>query len=58
MKTTLFLLSALIITGCSWQRVGTMTMISTRNVDSKTEYTLIAKDVEGKSRTSQDDAMA
>lgn len=58
MKTFIIIISAFLLQGCAWQRIGQMTMISTRNVESKAEYKLIAKDVEGKSRTSQDDALS
>ncbi len=38
----------LFITSCSsWTRLGNLTMVSTRNVDSKTEYKELARYVEG-----------
>jgi hypothetical protein len=37
--------------GCStWQRLGTLTMMSTRNVDSNTEYVELARYVDSESR--------
>jgi len=41
----------------SYQRIGNLTMISTRNIDSKTEYKLIQKDVEGKAKMKHGDAL-
>ncbi len=45
------------ISSCSWQRIGNLTMVSTRNVESEKEYKLIKKNVEGKARTHQRDAL-
>lgn len=47
--------SLLIISFCSvscssWQRLGTLTMMSTRNVDSKTEYVELARYVDSESK--------
>lgn len=38
-------------------RLGKMTMISTRNVDSKTDYILLEKDVVGKAKTKKHQAL-
>jgi len=49
-RTGLFTLTFIIVlfsTGC-WTRMGNLTMISTRNIDTKTEYKLIQKYVVGK----------
>lgn len=41
----------LILTGCGWTRIGELTMISTRNVDSKADYKLIKKYAVGKAKS-------
>jgi hypothetical protein len=47
-KNVEFFLVLLLISGCSsWTRLGNLTMVSTRNVDSKTEYKELARYVEG-----------
>lgn len=43
-------LSILSLSGCAWTQLGSLTMISTRNVDSSKDYQLLAKDVEVKAR--------
>jgi hypothetical protein len=42
--------SILLLTSC-FTRVGKLVIVSTRNVDSKTEYVLIQKDVNGKGKS-------
>jgi hypothetical protein len=49
-------LSVLTLTSC-WSRIGKLTVISTRNMDSKGEYVLLAKDVKGKAKTKKQDAL-
>lgn len=46
----------LFLTGCGWNRIGSLTMISTRNIDSKENYKLIKKGIEGESKMKYDDA--
>lgn len=55
-RATLLLSGIVLITGCGWTRIGSLTMISTRNIESKVEYKLIAKDVEGVSKLKERDA--
>ena len=38
-------------------RLGKLTMISTRNVDSKTDYVLLEKDVVGKAKVKKHEAL-
>lgn len=47
----------LFLTGCSYQRIGTFTMISNRNVDSGKEYVLIQRNAEGNAKMKKDDAL-
>jgi hypothetical protein len=49
-------LFAFALTSC-YNRIGKLTMISTRNVDSKSEYKLLQKDVTGKGKTKKRDAL-
>ena len=55
------LFTALSITVCvttsCYSRLGKLTMISTRNVDSKTDYVLLSKDVVGKSKVKNKQAL-
>jgi vacuolar-type H+-ATPase subunit E/Vma4 len=49
--------AALLLSSCaSYQRVGTMTMISTRNVENKGEYVLVQKNVEGIAKMKDNDS--
>lgn len=58
MKPTTYLLATLLLTSCAgWQRIGNLTMVSTRNVDSGKAYGLVLRNAEGTARTSQDDAL-
>lgn len=61
MKIHSKLLIGLIITatntGCKYQRIGDLTMISSRNIDTQTEYTLIQKYATGKAKSSRGDAL-
>jgi len=61
MKSRLMIISILAIvcmaTSSCYNRLGKLTMISTRNVDSKTEYVLIAKDVIGKAKVKNKQAL-
>ena len=41
---------------CSYKRIGQMTMISTRNIDSNTDYKLIQKETEGIGKMKKNDA--
>jgi len=45
------LLAAFLISSCaSWTRIGTLTMMSTRNIDSKQEYTELARYIDSESK--------
>lgn len=58
MKYTSLLLAALLLTSCGgWQRVGQMTMVSTRNVDGAQPYVLLVRGAEATAKMKQDDAM-
>lgn len=54
--TAAMLLTFTMLTSC-YSRIGKLTVISTRNVESKTDYVLIQKDVEGKAKTKKTDAL-
>lgn len=43
--------------GCQYRRVGSLTMVSTRNIDRATEHQLLLRNVEAKAKTKHDDAM-
>ncbi|PCH98650.1 MAG: hypothetical protein COB85_01190 [Bacteroidetes bacterium] len=58
MKTVLILAATMIlIAGCSYNRIGDLTMIANRNIDSKTDYKLIQHNVKGKASTKRGDAL-
>lgn len=47
-KKFLILTASLSLTACGWQKIGTLTMASNRNVDNKTNYVLIERYVTAK----------
>lgn len=47
---------ALTLSSC-YTRIGKMTMVSTRNVDSKMDYVLISKDVKAVAKTKRNDPL-
>lgn len=49
MKKLSFVLITLLLSGCS-QRIGNLTMVSTRNIDSKTDYVELKRHVKAKGR--------
>lgn len=53
---TIIALSSL-LTSCTWYKVGSLTIVGTRNIDSKTEYVLKQKEVEGVSKLKSNDAI-
>jgi hypothetical protein len=59
MKKPVFYLGAILLfmTSCAYQRIGDLTMISNRNVDSGKEYVLIQRNAEGKAKMKKDDAL-
>lgn len=53
----LLLLALLAVTGCTFNRIGSLTMVSTRNMDSTKEYVELKRNVTGTSKMKYDDAM-
>jgi len=53
----LLILSMLVLSGCSFQRIGNLTMVSTRNVDSSTNYVELKRNVTGTSKMRKGDAL-
>lgn len=45
---TYALLASLALSSCSWQQMGSLTMVSTRNVDQSKEYAIVARAVEAR----------
>lgn len=54
---TIIAMSSL-LTSCVWNKIGNLTIVSTRNVDSKTEYVLKKKEVSGIAKSSNGDAIS
>jgi len=50
MKIIILLIFSIIVSGCGWVRIGDLTMVATRNIDTKTDYKLIQNYVEGKGK--------
>lgn len=48
---------AITIQSCAFRRIGDLTVVSTRNIDSKTDYKLIEKYVVGKAKSKHDDVL-
>ena len=49
MKKTLFFLGTILLySSCAYQRIGDLTMISNRNVDSGKDYVLIQRNAENR----------
>lgn len=44
-------LCTIFFAGCAWKQLGSLTMISTRNVDGSKQYVLLGKNVEAKARS-------
>lgn len=57
MKRLIISLIACVLASCSYQRVGNLTMVSTRNVDSSKEYVELKRTVEGKSKLRKENAL-
>ena len=58
MKKTVFVIATILLfSGCAYQRIGDLTMISNRNIDSGKDYVLIQRNAEGKAKMKQDDAL-
>lgn len=53
-----YVLLAALLCGCNpYQRIGNMTMLSTRNVDSSTKYQPLLRGVEAEAKMKHDDAL-
>lgn len=52
-----FGLTLLLMSSCTYKRIGDLTMVSNRNIDSGKEYVLIQRNVEGKAKTKKNDAL-
>jgi hypothetical protein len=50
------ILFCMLFSSC-YRRIGDLTMISNRNIDSSKNYVLLARNVEGKSKMKKDDAI-
>ncbi len=50
MKTTIFFLFVALLFSSCWTRIGDLSMISNRNIDSSKEYDLLAREVKGIAR--------
>jgi hypothetical protein len=48
---------AVALSSCAYTRIGDLTMISSRNIDSNTDYKLIQKYVVGKAKSNKGDAL-
>ena len=58
MKKTVYTIGVLaILSSCGYQRIGDLTMISNRNIDSSEDYVLIQRNAEGKAKMKKDDAL-
>ncbi|MEJ6777830.1 MAG: hypothetical protein QNK85_11015 [Crocinitomicaceae bacterium] len=58
MRSMLLLLSGIIIlSSCGYQRIGDLTMISNRNVDSGKEYIVLQRNGQGVAKMKKDDAL-
>jgi hypothetical protein len=58
MKQNLLIVAALMMfTACSYKRIGTLTMVSTRNVNTSKVAHELMRDVEGKSKSTDDDKL-
>lgn len=50
------LMTSLFLTGC-WLNAGKLIIVSTRNMDSKSDYVLLSKSVTGKAKTKKGEAL-
>lgn len=59
MKKNVFYVGVILLfmTSCAYQRIGDLTMISNRNVDSGKNYVLIQLNAVGKAKMKKDDAL-
>jgi hypothetical protein len=51
------LIFTIVCTSCGFTRIGDLTMVSCRNIDSNTDYKLIKKYVEGTAKSNSGDAL-
>lgn len=57
MKKIILFISIIILLSSCWHKIGTLTVCSTRNFESKAEYVLIKKDVIGKAKVKGSDVI-
>jgi hypothetical protein len=59
MKKSVFYFGTILLfmSSCAYQRIGDLTMVSNRNVNSGKEYVLIQRNAEGKAKMKKDDAL-
>lgn len=50
-------LGLIMLSSCGYKRMGSLTMVSTRNVESSIQYVELARKVEGKTKLKRDDAL-
>ena len=56
-KNLVFLIAVGLSSSCSWNKIGTLNVVSTRNFNTKENYVLVQKEIEAKASTSGYDAM-
>ena len=57
MKTVLVLISGIIILSSCYQRIGDLTIVANRNVDSDKEYVILQRNAQGAAKMKKDDAL-
>jgi hypothetical protein len=57
MKYTFLLFIALTATSCGFNRIGSLTMASSRNIERSAPYELLRRNVEGVSKLKEDEAL-
>lgn len=56
-RIALFTVAIMLLASCGYKRMGSLTMVSTRNVESSIQYVELARKVEGKTKLKRDDAL-
>ena len=57
MKTLKSLIIVVCLTGCSYQQIATLNMASSRNIDQSENYILLGREVKGKGKEKNHDAL-
>ncbi len=57
MKKTIVIFASLFFLTSCYSRIGKLTIISTRNIETKSDYVLLQKDVTGKAKTKKSEAL-